>query len=113
MSKKKERRLLISIPEDSWDILEETLESDSKSSAFDENLREEISEALAQTKDASKIAKALEEFVDDINVTGGVVEDEEGLICPVGDPEWIDLGETYMKACEALDREPKVSPVRT
>lgn len=105
--KKKEERVLLSIPKDAWETLEETLEMDSISSAFDEDLREEISKALGKVKDASAIAKALEEFVNDVDATGGVAEDRKGFMVPVADPEWVDLGETYMKACGALNRKPK------
>ena len=41
--------------------------------------------------------------------TGGVERDEMGLYAPVGDPDWVDLGEAYLDACLALDRLPKLA----
>jgi len=38
--------VMISLPQDAWDKLKETLELDSKSSAFVPDLRKEIREAL-------------------------------------------------------------------
>jgi len=35
-------------PQDSWDLLQETLEMDAKSHAFDQDLRSEILKALAR-----------------------------------------------------------------
>jgi hypothetical protein len=46
--------------------------------------------------------EALREFVDCINATGGVVIDDKGYPVPVADEEWIDLGQAYYSACEAL-----------
>jgi hypothetical protein len=59
---------------------------------------------------SQKAKAALEEFVSAIEVTGGVKADPEGsgLHVPVGDEEWVDLGEAYLKACAALGRKPKV-----
>jgi len=37
--------------------------------------------------------------------TGGLENDG---VSPVGDPEWIDLGDVYIKACAALDRKPMI-----
>lgn len=62
------------------------------------------------------IYDALREFVSCINATGGVQvikqgqSSEVGLHVPVADPDWIDLGEAYMQACEALDVAPQVQP---
>lgn len=50
----------------------------------------------------SKAMQALKEFVDTIDATGGVTQDDHGYTVPVADPEWIDLGEAYLKAREAL-----------
>lgn len=54
------------------------------------------------------IKEALEEFVGDIESTGGVMLSRTGKPRPEADPEWTDLGETYLKACKALGREPDV-----
>jgi len=56
-----------------------------------------------------KRTEALADFVSAISVTGGVKTDRNGYRVPVCDPEWVDLGEAYVKACDALGVEPKVS----
>lgn len=40
-----------------------------------------------------------------IDAAGGVLY-RDGLAAPLGDPEWIDLGEVYLEACAALGRAP-------
>lgn len=54
------------------------------------------------------IQKALEEFVSAIDAVGGVCVDPKGYTVPVGDTDWVDLGEAYLSACNALDRNPKI-----
>lgn len=54
------------------------------------------------------VVSLLKEFVDDIEATGGVMARESGLFVPLGDPEWIDLGELYIKACKALAHKPLI-----
>ena len=49
---------------------------------------------------------ALFAFVDAIEATGGVKRDRQGFAVPVGDIDWVDLGEAYLLACVALEREP-------
>lgn len=46
--------------------------------------------------------------MDTINVTGGVVDTDEGWV-PVADPEWYDLASVYRNACDVLGVEPIVS----
>lgn len=53
--------------------------------------------------------RALREFVDTINATGGIVEGADGLAAPAADPEWCDLGEAYLKACSALGVDPIIA----
>jgi hypothetical protein len=53
--------------------------------------------------------RVLIEFCDTIEAAGGVARDQQGLHGPVGDPEWVDLGEAYRDACLALDRLPKIT----
>jgi hypothetical protein len=48
----------------------------------------------------------LAQFVLDINATGGVFKDKKGHYRPLGDTDWIDLGSTYMKACDVLKVDP-------
>lgn len=46
--------------------------------------------------------RALEEFVYCIDVTGGLMRDEEEFDVPVADPEWVDLGYAYLMAVQVL-----------
>jgi hypothetical protein len=59
-----------------------------------------------------QVKDALVEFCKDIEQTGGIepyFEDgREGMYCPVADNDWIDLAETYRKACKALGRKPMI-----
>jgi hypothetical protein len=53
----------------------------------------------------------LEDLVRTIEATGGLVQADDGdpgVLAPAGDPTWIDLGDTYLKACEVLQREPVI-----
>lgn len=52
--------------------------------------------------------KALEEFVNTVDATGGIVRDPKGLYAPVESDEWFDLGNAYIMACKALGRDPYV-----
>jgi hypothetical protein len=49
--------------------------------------------------------KALEQFVRTVEATGGVIRSESGCYEPLGDPEWIDIGDAYVEACAVLGRE--------
>lgn len=51
---------------------------------------------------------ALTEFAEAVDATGGVRRDAIGGYCPVGDLEWIDLGEAHVHACRALGRTPRI-----
>jgi hypothetical protein len=53
------------------------------------------------------VQKALEAFVECVDATGGVVFDGKGIVRPMGDRSWTDLGSAYIQACKALGREPK------
>lgn len=46
----KTKYVTLRVPADDWDTLWETLECDSRSSAFDKDLREEISEAMQEVQ---------------------------------------------------------------
>jgi len=62
-------------------------------------------------KNSKRVKDALVEFCEDIELTGGIepyYDDKDGMYAPVADSEWIDLAETYLKACEALGRKPKI-----
>jgi len=56
--------------------------------------------------EALAMRNALVEFCQTIENTGGVVRDSKGRVWPVGDPNWLDLGFAYMRACLALSRKP-------
>ena len=58
-----------------------------------------------------ELAKAaLVDLIETIEATGGVVMLPNGQCAPIADEDWIDLGEAYMRACEAIGKEPKVQP---
>lgn len=59
---------------------------------------------------ASLAKKALENFVQCVEATGGVVRDKKGYVAPVADQDWIDLGDSYLLACQALGRTPVEKP---
>jgi hypothetical protein len=52
---------------------------------------------------------ALVDFVETIEMSGGAVEHQDGTFAPQADPTWTDLGDSYLRACRELGREPKVS----
>jgi hypothetical protein len=49
--------------------------------------------------------KVLEQFVRTVEAAGGVMRSESGCYEPLGDPEWIDIGDAYAEACAVLGRE--------
>ena len=53
-----------------------------------------------------QVHDALVEFCDDIDQTGGI-RPVKGTYVPAADDQWVDLAETYLKACKALGRKPK------
>ena len=65
---------------------------------------------LAKSKQA-QVKEALVDFCDDIDAAGGIRPNPEdpgsGQVVPVADDEWIDLADTYLRACRALGRKPK------
>jgi len=52
--------------------------------------------------------EALEDFCETIEATGGVEILDDGNATCAGDEEWIDLADSYLKACFALRRDPKI-----
>jgi hypothetical protein len=54
-------------------------------------------------------ANALDAFVKTIDATGGCVREPTGRVYPVGDPDWYDLAEAYLLACQQLDREAMIA----
>lgn len=53
------------------------------------------------------LASALETFCETVENTGGVALGPKGGTFPVGDREWLDLGEAYVEACRVLGRPVK------
>ena len=70
---------------------------------------EETLAALKASAERKVERAALSAFVDTIEATGGVEKLENGLHAPDADPEWIDLGETYVEACRVLGRVPLIA----
>lgn len=68
-----EERMLLVVPKDAWETLEETLIIDAESSAFDKDLRKQIKEALDKIKDAR------------VTIVENMKEEAKGLLDP-GDP---------------------------
>jgi hypothetical protein len=58
---------------------------------------------------ADAVQAALQAFIESIEVTGGCLRDEGGEVAPVGDPDWIDLADVYLRACAALERTPLIA----
>lgn len=52
--------------------------------------------------------KVLLDFIKDVEDTGGIAVNDDGVEAPVADPTWTDLAQTYRKACKAMNREPLV-----
>ena len=62
---------------------------------------------MARTaKSSDPKTQALLTFIDTIEVTGGIPQQGDGRIAPIADGDWIDLGEAYLPACNALSRHP-------
>jgi len=54
------------------------------------------------------VRAVLEEFVEAVEATGGVNRHDAITVAPCADESWTDLGDIYLKACEALGREPVI-----
>jgi hypothetical protein len=61
-----------------------------------------VDDAVQWPKDA---AQAL---IETINATGGLMSLPDGNHAPQGDPEWIDLAESYLTACREKDVKPMI-----
>lgn len=53
---------------------------------------------------------AAERLVSTINATGGAISYPDGTTAPMGDPDWIDLGDAYLAACSELGQDPILTP---
>jgi hypothetical protein len=63
----------------------------------------------ASDMDQAAMRPALDAFIETIEATGGCVRNEDGLVSPEGDPDWIDLGDAYVRACTAIGRTPRIA----
>lgn len=70
---------------------------------------------MKKTRQAKKKRRSLREaaqlLVDTINSTGGLVRDPRDGLVPAGAPEWLDLSDAHIAACEALGVEVKVNGI--
>ena len=51
---------------------------------------------------------ALDGFIETIEAVGGCLLNEAGVLAPVGEPEWTDLADAYVRACNAIGRIPQI-----
>ena len=72
-----------------------------------QNVLKEGSGSAAQRHEVAR--DVLRGLVDTVEATGGIRINPDGTPSPIGDPEWIDLGTCYERACEVLNHEPVVS----
>lgn len=49
-----------------------------------------------------------EMLIDTVNATGGIAYGGDGNPYPLGDPDWIDLADVYLAACQEAGVAPKV-----
>jgi len=62
-----------------------------------------------ETESSRAMRGALQDFIETVEYTGGVLVDARGTIRLVDDPYWTDLADAYLRACRALDKEPMIS----
>lgn len=58
--------------------------------------------------DSDKGKSARQMLVDTVEAVGGVRPNPDGTYSPVGDPDWIDLADAYLSACQECGREPRI-----
>lgn len=85
--------------------LERVLDNSTVNDALSTGLNATVSLRLVPVS----FRRVLEQLVSTVEDTGGVYHDKKGLYQPLGDREWIDLGDIYVQACRALGREPKLA----
>ncbi len=74
-------------------------------------VKQEISEAIRRVDtgpNPARMEEVLNELIKDIENTDGVLRLANGLHVPLADEDWVDLGETYMNACDVLGKTPVV-----
>jgi hypothetical protein len=57
-----------------------------------------------QVRSQKRCREALLNFVTTIEAAGGIQKRGDGVLEPMGDTEWTDLGDAYECACQALGR---------
>lgn len=63
-----------------------------------------------RTDNTETLRSALLDFAVTIEAAGGLIRDDhDGDLCPVGDTSWTDLSDSYIKACQALNKEPMIA----
>jgi hypothetical protein len=72
------------------------------------NTPRELAGNAALIAKAPLMCGALEALCLTIEATGGIEYGSHGEPMPLADPEWIDMGEAYLTACNVLGREPMV-----
>ena len=58
--------------------------------------------------EAGKNYGGLHLLVSTVEAAGGLIKPAEGALFPKGDPDWLDLADAYLAACEDLGIEPKI-----
>ena len=77
-------------------------------------MRTEVLALIRQKAMATKVKQleaALKDFCKTVEEQGGVevdLSDNKDLYLPFGDEDWTDLCASYIKACKALGRKPKI-----
>jgi hypothetical protein len=54
------------------------------------------------------VRAALDDFIETIEAVGGCLLNEAGVLAPIGEPEWTDLADAYVRACNAIGRIPQI-----
>lgn len=72
-----------------------------------EVLRSDAQEVEGTPEESDPQQQALKEFVGTVEAAGGLFEGGP-LPVPKADPGWVDLAQAYLRACEALGKEPMI-----
>ena len=59
--------------------------------------------------DPEGLEKAVMDFVETVEATGGVIHYADDSYGPICDTDWLDLGLAYVRCCRALGRKPKIN----
>lgn len=58
------------------------------------------------TEKAPQMYDEIVRFCEVIEYEGGIFRETDGVVAPVGEPYWRDLGECYVRCCDLLGRTP-------